>query len=796
MTRKECIALLLALVMIFSLSACGGAAPQPAETAAPAPQESDAAAETPAPTPAEPTAEPEDPRMTVLFQTFDGLKQDDSREWRFAVTDLDHNGRLELLAASQHQADRSTTLKLWELNDKGDAAAECAVLLEEGESFPDILAENADTFHDPVTGAWSYLFYDNILLTENDAYTAKCAVMLRDGILSYESFAFQQISIQDGKRTVSYIDLDGKEITPEAFNAAGLTAFAGTETSCSNFGWFSREEATSASCLADSYAVFTGDKAPDKTNPLPMPRPIGEPDPRDSESGTAPLFLYITKNPTNEKRETGDTAYFVAFANIYTSLSWTFVSPDGGEYTPQKFLNKFPGVELGGLYSTTLSINKLTKETNRWGAYCTFNYEGQTARTNTAYLAVTEKAAPTPTPVPTAVPAPTAVPTPTAEPKPRPTPTGDVIARGGFSSDTGTALNLCCDWTAYRAGDNKADVKLDISIRSASITLNRMDNGIQMTLGSQTAGMATPAIDYSGGKTTTFFGSRTFSVDLAPGDNSFNLNVIWNFNGTYSGKTLKLIECGGTITVPGMPEPTPEPTTEPTPEPTAEPTPEPTVEPEPEPTAEPEPEPTAEPEPEPEPEPIYASMAGTVHDIQEAQYRIELANGLTVYVDPDICRIAYGELAEGCSCTVYYVDYPSAETIYLIDIYGVTKGLDPTAGKPAIEGVYQNSAEKIEIKIKAEAEDKGYTVTATKQEEGKLTKWVFHGSFDEEGNMSYSDCVKTVETTGEDGEKTEETVFSDGRGTLRFDRDTDRLTWNDEQDEIVKKLVFDKTLQN
>ena len=70
-------------------------------------------------------------------------------------------------------------------------------------------------------------------------------------------------------------------------------------------------------------------------------------------------------------------------------------------------------------------------------------------------------------------------------------------------------------------------------------------------------------------------------------------------------------------------------------------------------------------------------MAGIVHEILEEQYTIELANGLSVKVDPSVCRIAYGKIAEGCSCTVYYTDYPSTETIYLVDIYGVTEGFDP-----------------------------------------------------------------------------------------------------------------------
>lgn len=800
MNRKSILCLLLALAMVFSLAACGGNTPQPAETPAPEAPATEAPAAPAEPTPA-PSEEQGDPQILALFRTLPVLQQqDEAREWRYAVTDLDHNGRLELVAASQHQADRSTTLKVWELNEKQDALVECAVKLEEGESFPDILSENADTYHDPILGTWSYLFYDNIVLSESEAYTAKCSVMLRDGTLSYESYAFQLVSVQNGKRSVTYMDLNGNEISPEAYNAAGQQAFAGTEKSSSNFGWFRFEDAKDASCLTNSYAVFTGDQTPDKTNPLPQPRPIGETGSKESdEAGTAPLFLYITKNPTNEKREEGDTAYFVAFANIYTSLSWTFVSPDGGEYSPQSFLNKFPGVELGGIYSTTLSISKLSKQADRWGAYCTFNYEGQTARTNTAYLSVSAKSQPEPTPAPTAAPtpapapttAPTPAPVPTAEPGPEPSPSGESIAKGGFSSDTGTYLNLCCDWEAFKTGDNKATVKMDISIRTASITLNRVESGIQLSLGRQTSSMTQPALDYTGGKTTIFFGSMNFPVELAAGSNELLLDVIWHFNGSYSGKTLDLIECGGTITIPGDPEPTPEPA----PEPTAEP--EPTPEPEPEPTTEPEPEPTVEPEPEPEPEPVYASMAGTVHDIQAERYRIELANGLTVTVDPSVCRLAYGKLAEGCSCTVYYADYPSDETIYLVDIYGVTEGLDPNPGKLSVVGSYheiKNRDIEVEIKDSGRAEGEYRVSFSWPQSETERIKWVFFGSFNAEGELTYTNCVKSIERRGEDGEISEETVYEDGSGKLLFDLETERLSWRDEKESAADDLVFEKTL--
>jgi len=215
MKRKTILCILLVAALLASLAACGQNAPQPAsETVAPATEGPEATA---APTA---SPEPEDPQMAALFQMLSAIRQEGTHEWRYAVTDLDHNGRPELIAASQHQADRSTTLSVWELSESMDALTECAIPLQEGESFPDILAENADTFHDPVTDTWSYLFYDNILLSESDAYTAKCAVTLRDQTVSYQSFAFQMVSVQNGQRSVEYMDLEGREISPEAFNAA------------------------------------------------------------------------------------------------------------------------------------------------------------------------------------------------------------------------------------------------------------------------------------------------------------------------------------------------------------------------------------------------------------------------------------------------------------------------------------------------------------------------------------------------------------------------------------------------
>ena len=76
----------------------------------------------------------------------------------------------------------------------------------------------------------------------------------------------------------------------------------------------------------------------------------------------------------------------MACANVFDSLYWTMVSPYGGEYSTDAFGGMFPASPVSGVYGTTLSIGNVNWDLNGWGAYCTFRYQGQTARTSTAYI--------------------------------------------------------------------------------------------------------------------------------------------------------------------------------------------------------------------------------------------------------------------------------------------------------------------------------------------------------------------------------------------------------------------------
>ena len=132
------------------------------------------------------TTEPSDidNQLNFLYSQLGTLKQNDGQNpWYYTVTDLDHNGSLEFIAASQHPQDRSTNLKVWEVGADRQSLVECTLSKDPDESFPDILTDVADSFHDTASGTWNYLFYDNVVLSPTEVYTSKSAYHLgRPGI--------------------------------------------------------------------------------------------------------------------------------------------------------------------------------------------------------------------------------------------------------------------------------------------------------------------------------------------------------------------------------------------------------------------------------------------------------------------------------------------------------------------------------------------------------------------------------------------------------------------------------------
>ena len=218
-----------------------------------------------------------DNQLSFIFSQASSLKQNDGNTWYYTVTDLDHDGSLEFIAASQHPQDRSTNLKVWEVGADRRSLTECTLAKDPEESFPDILTDVADTFHNTATNTWDYLFYDNVVISPTNVYTSKSAYHLKDGVISYEAYAVEHTQLAGGARNVTHTDANGAAISPEQYNAAGVNAFAGCERSSTNFQWLTEAKINSLMNVIDTYAVFSGAKQPVEVFPVPKPEALQAP---------------------------------------------------------------------------------------------------------------------------------------------------------------------------------------------------------------------------------------------------------------------------------------------------------------------------------------------------------------------------------------------------------------------------------------------------------------------------------------------------------------------------------------
>ena len=166
MKRKHCLSILLTLAMLLSLSVCVGASASAEDTIASPMQQ-----------------------IKLISSQMDSLMQTNTENpWYYCVADLDHNGCLEFIAASQHPDDRSTNLKIWTVSKDGASLGECRLSKADEESFPDIMTDTVDTYHDKDTDTWYYMVYDNAVISNAEVYTVKTAVNLKNGIIGSDLY--------------------------------------------------------------------------------------------------------------------------------------------------------------------------------------------------------------------------------------------------------------------------------------------------------------------------------------------------------------------------------------------------------------------------------------------------------------------------------------------------------------------------------------------------------------------------------------------------------------------------------
>ena len=158
--------------------------------------------------------------------------------WGYAVTDLDQNGRLEIISASVQGTGFYTLILIYEVNEAGNGLTEIRQAREEFASSPDIIVDSVPVYFDPESGVYYYIFDDMIRNGYAEVYENKRAVFLKDGVWNEIPLASKATLYTDAEHySISFTDPGGAPISGDQYNSAADAMFGTLEKTDFCFGW-------------------------------------------------------------------------------------------------------------------------------------------------------------------------------------------------------------------------------------------------------------------------------------------------------------------------------------------------------------------------------------------------------------------------------------------------------------------------------------------------------------------------------------------------------------------------------
>lgn len=148
--------------------------------------------------------------------------------YRYAITDLDQNGRLEFISTIQQGSGKYTDSYYYEVNESFNGLTDLKMTKLE-ESGADIVVDSVPVYYDLDNNIYYYIFNDVLKDGIHRYYENKRAISLKDGKLSEYMLAYKTTWYKENPSvsspSVSYEDLDGNEISENEYNCIADITF-------------------------------------------------------------------------------------------------------------------------------------------------------------------------------------------------------------------------------------------------------------------------------------------------------------------------------------------------------------------------------------------------------------------------------------------------------------------------------------------------------------------------------------------------------------------------------------------
>lgn len=361
--RRGLALLLSALLLAGLLAGCGGSG-KPAEE--------------PAAKPALPSDEAQRQVIEANRELWAFTDPYDS-PWFYTIADLDHNGLLEILAATTQGTGIFTYAHYYEVLADGSGLKNLyhdGMEIEGPDDWPEVIRDQLDFYYDPADDSYHYLCEGVTREGAAHQYFAWYALCLQNGVAEWELLASKDVEWLDGGETenVTCKDAQGNPITEQEYDEAAAERFAGLEKRTAALFW-TQEEIP----FEDAGSALFDEE----------PTPAEEP--AETETPYAPVgnpTFHITKNPTSESLSVGGKTWFIAHADNGVAPVWQMLDPWGEVYTLSAAMDSNPGLQLEVLPKDTLAVSNVPLSVNGWSVVARFDGDGGSLTTEPAFLYV------------------------------------------------------------------------------------------------------------------------------------------------------------------------------------------------------------------------------------------------------------------------------------------------------------------------------------------------------------------------------------------------------------------------
>ncbi len=174
------------------------------------------------------------------------MEDSGSTVYRYMISDLDGNSRLEVTRASMDPDTLDTDFHIYEVNEAGSGLSECAVPADS--PLPDIIVDSVGVFHDEENDLYHYLFTDYARTGEGRQTDSLYSLTLENGTVSTRLLCSMTAAYNEAGDTteISYQDDQGNTITEEEYNSLISSYTSSLIAGYLELNWFGYDDLNSS----------------------------------------------------------------------------------------------------------------------------------------------------------------------------------------------------------------------------------------------------------------------------------------------------------------------------------------------------------------------------------------------------------------------------------------------------------------------------------------------------------------------------------------------------------------------